>query len=496
MNDKLQKRKPQPLDLGIYGKVPPQNTDMEKAVLGAIMLERRAFDIVVEILQPECFYMEAHQIIYGCMMNLSKKGLPIDELTLCEELLIIEQLDKIGGPYFLTTLTRSIVSAANIETHARIVLQKHMLRHIIQVGGTMVQSAFSDGTDVFDLIDESERLLSKVNESVKSNYSRLSDGMTKVIKKIEDLRHSDEELTGVTTGFKDMDKLTCGWQAPDLIVLAARPSVGKTALALNLALAAVRSGKGAGFFSMEMSEAQLIQRLLSMESEIYLEKIVRGKLSDDEMKDLYKLGVQPLVPHNFYIDDTPALNIYELRSKARRMVKQGVGIIFIDYLQLMSGIQNGRADNREQEISKISRDLKGLAKELHIPVIALSQLSRAVESRAGEKMPILSDLRESGAIEQDADIVMFMYRPEYYGKSADENGNNLNGETCIKFAKHRSGALDIVKLRAELAIQKFHDHIAQPTQLGLTPLSGIDFSKARKTDNMANYGVSDEDAPF
>ncbi len=502
--DKKARRQPAALtDLGniMYGKVPPQAKELEEAVLGAILIEKAAFDKAIEAVTADSFYVDAHQRIFKAIQSLAAKNMPIDLLTVVEELKNREELDLVGGPYFVTKLTNSVVSSANIEAHCRIVQQKYMARLLIQVSGEICQMAYDDSTDVFDCIDLAERRIMAVNSAVKTTFKHISKGLVPVFKRIEDLRHSNEELTGVNTGFKAINELTCGWQKPDLIILAARPSVGKTAFALNLALAAANSNVGVGFFTMEMSEAQLIQRLLSIESQMGLKPIIRGKLTDDDMKDLYKLGAQPLEQKEIYIDDTPGINIYELRNKVRKMHQQGVRLVIIDYLQLMNGVSNNsRNDNREQEISKISRDLKGLAKELDMPIIALSQLSREVEKRqGGNKMPQLSDLRESGAIEQDADIVMFMYRPEYYGKHSDENGKNLAGETHIKFAKHRSGALEIIKLKSNLAIQRFYDY-EDVEQLGLgqgggNPWDKLKVEKGMKMHNPDN-GTDAEDFPF
>lgn len=444
----------------VYGKVPPQAKDLEDAVLGAIMLEKSAFDTVIEILKPECFYVDAHQRIFRAMQSLQQKNQPIDILTVVEELRMREELEVVGGPYYVTKLTNSVVSAANIETHARIILQKFIQRELIHISGEIISDSYEDSTDVFDLLDDAESKLFEItNNHLRKNFDSIDSVLVKTVQRIEDMRNREEDITGVPSGFSSLDHLTYGWQNTDLIILAARPSVGKTAFALNLARNAClhpTKPTGVAFFSLEMSSAQLVQRILSAESEIWLEKIARGKLEDHEMKQLYAKGISKLAKAPMYIDDTAALNIFELRAKCRRLKnKHNIGIIIIDYLQLMTG-GGEKNTNREQEISKISRDLKGLAKELNVPVIALSQLSRAVESRKeGDKIPQLSDLRESGAIEQDADMVMFLYRPEYYGITANENGESNKGETHVKIAKHRNGSLDTVKLRALLHIQKF-----------------------------------------
>src|SRR5579863_6512827 len=464
--DRNKLRRMPSVDLGnmVYGKVPPQAKELEEAVLGAIMLESGAFDTVVEILKPECFYLEGHQRIYHAMQGLAQKSQPIDILTVVEELKTREELEMVGGPYYVTKLTNAVVSAANIDTHCRIILQKFIQRELIRISGEIIGDAYEDSTDVFDLLDDAESKLFEItNSHLRKNFDSIDTVLVKTIQRIEDLRHKQEEITGVPSGFPSLDRITYGWQPTDLIILAARPSVGKTAFALNLARnAALHPTKPVpiAFFSLEMSSAQLVQRILSAESEIFMEKIARGRLEEHEMKQLYKKGIDRLAKAPIFIDDTPALNIFELRAKCRRLRnKHNVGFIIIDYLQLMSGTGENRNGNREQEISRISRDLKGLAKELQVPIVALSQLSRAVESRKeGEKIPQLSDLRESGAIEQDADMVMFLYRPEYYGITANEQGESNKGETHVKIAMHRNGALDTIKLRALLHIQKFTEY--------------------------------------
>jgi replicative DNA helicase len=461
--DRKARRKNAPdLSTMVYGKVPPQAKDLEEAVLGAIMLEKSAFDTVAEILKPECFYVDAHQRIYKSMQSLQQKNQPIDILTVVEELKSKSELEIVGGPYFVTRLTNTVVSSANIEAHARIILQKFIQRELIRISGEIISDSYEDSTDVFDLLDDAESKLFEItNNHLRKNFDKIDDVLVKTVARIEDLRHKNEDLTGVPSGFTGLDRVTYGWQSTDLIILAARPAVGKTAFALNLARnAALNPTKPTpvAVFSLEMSAAQLVQRILSAESEIWLEKISRGKLEEHEMKQLYAKGIQRLSDAPIYIDDTAALNIFELRAKCRRLKnKHNIGLIIIDYLQLMSGTGD-RGANREQEISNISRNLKGLAKELQVPIIALSQLSRAVETRKeGNKMPQLSDLRESGAIEQDADMVMFIYRPEYYDITSNEMGESNKGETHIRIAKHRNGSLETIKLRALLHIQKFAD---------------------------------------
>jgi replicative DNA helicase len=508
-----QRRKSTP-DLGsmVFGKVPPQAKDLEEAVLGAIMLEKSAFDTVIEILKPECFYVEAHQRIFRAMQGLSNKSQPIDILTVAEELRFREELEMVGGAYYVTKLTNAVVSSANIETHSRIILQKFIQRELIRISGEIIGDAYEDSTDVFDLLDDAETKLFEItNNHLRKNFDTIDSVLVKTIQRIEDLRHKNEDVTGVPSGFPSLDRVTYGWQPTDLIILAARPAVGKTAFALNLARnAAMHAAKptGVALFSLEMSAGQLVQRILSAESEIWLEKIARGKLEEHEMKQLYAKGVQRLAQAPLFIDDTPALNIFELRAKCRRLkTRNNIGLVIIDYLQLMSGTGEGKQTNREQEISNISRNLKGLAKELSIPIIALSQLSRAVETRGagkdGNKMPQLSDLRESGAIEQDADMVMFLYRPEYYDITTNEMGENNRGETHVRIAKHRNGSLETIKLRALLHIQKFvEDDAGGFGGTGLTgnwkPVSDVDGGAKVfvQTGSRMNDLPDDDDTPF
>ncbi|MEO7960093.1 MAG: replicative DNA helicase [Ginsengibacter sp.] len=510
--DRKIRRKSGSLEMGtmMFGKVPPQAKELEEAVLGAIMLEKNAFDVIIEILKPECFYVEANQRIFRSMQGLQQKNSPIDLLTVVEELKFREELDLIGGPYYVTKLTNAVVSSANIETHARIVLQKFIQRELIRISGEIIGDAYEDSTDVFDLLDDAETKLFEItNNHLRKDYASIDTVLVKTIQRIEDLRSRQDEITGVPTGFSILDHITYGWQPSDLIVLAARPSVGKTAFALNLARnAALHPTKPTvvGFFSLEMSAGQLVQRILSAESEIWLEKIARGKLEEHEMKQLYKKGIERLASAPIHIDDSAALNIFELRAKCRRLKnKHNVGLIIIDYLQLMSGAGENRNSNREQEISRISRDLKGLAKELNIPIIALSQLSREVEKRKeGNKMPQLSDLRESGAIEQDADMVMFLYRPEYYDITTNELGESNKGETHVRIAKHRNGQLETIKLKALLHIQKFVEEDQNDVSSSL-PAGGswkpvVDEGDGARLyiqkGSKMNDGEFDDEAPF
>lgn len=442
----------------IYGKVPPQAKDMERAILGAIMLNKDAIDTATEYLTTEAFYLDAHQRIYKAILSLNSKNGAIDILTVTEALKEAGELEMVGGPYYVMQLTNDVVSDANMEPYCKIVKQKFIKREMIRISGETMVSAYEDSTDAFDLVSDHEAEVTKLTTGSLGNaYTPVDSAVQETVTWIEALRQRDEVITGIPSGYTELDRLTCGWQQPDLIILAARPAVGKTAFALNLARHAasnnVRSVPTA-FFSLEMSTKQLTMRIMSAESEIPLEKLTRGRMTDDDMRQLYNKAIGRLIKMPLFLDDTAGMTILEFRAKARRLVKKyGVKLIIIDYLQLMTGTGQG---SREQEISYISRQLKMIAKELDITIIALSQLSRAVESRKNEdKTPKLSDLRESGAIEQDADMVMFIYRPEYYDIDTNADGESTKGETHIKIAKHRSGTLDTIKLHANLSIQKF-----------------------------------------
>lgn len=444
----------------VYGKIPPQARELEEAVIGAIMLERGAFDRASEILDADCFYVDAHQRIFKSFTRLVQQSKPIDLHTVAQTLLASGELEMIGGVYGLSKLTNSVVSSANIEAHSMIIKEKFTKREAIRLAGEVLNSAYDDSTDAFDLIDDLEaKVFAITSKTTQTNYISISASAAQVINHVDQLRNSDEELSGVPSGFPSLDRVTYGWQKTDLIILAARPAVGKTAFALNLARnAAMHPTKktAVAFFSLEMNHMQLTQRVMAAESGVFLESINRARFNDPKYYDqLLSKGVGPMQHMPIFIDDSGSLNLFQFRSKARRLVnKNQVGFIIIDYLQLMNGTTKS-GGNREQEISSLSRGLKQLAKELQVPIIALSQLSRAVETRKESKIPQLSDLRESGAIEQDADMVMFIYRPEYYEVMNDENGESTRGETHIRIAKHRNGSLETIKLRANLAIQKF-----------------------------------------
>jgi len=430
----------------LYGRVMPQVLELEEGVLGAILVDRDGLPSVIEILRKESFYKEAHAIVYETMLELFEKSQPIDLLTVHEALKKKKQLELVGGVNYLLDLTNKVASAANIEFHARIVAQKYIQRELIRVSTVTIKDAYSDEKDVFELLDIAEQNLYEITDTnLNTGYEKLSALAIKTRREIEEIGAKEEGLTGVTTGFEDLDKLTSGWQKSDLIIIAARPGMGKTAFTLSLAANAAKSGKGVAIFSLEMANTQLVQRLIAMDASINSHKLRNGKLTPVEWEQLNK-SVDNMAETPIYIDDTPAINIFELRAKCRRLKQNNnIEMIVIDYLQLMTAAPNQSKGNREQEISSISRALKGLAKELNVPVIALSQLSRSVETRGGSKRPVLSDLRESGAIEQDADIVTFIYRPGYYEMEEDFETPKDLAEIII--AKHRNGSLDTVELR-------------------------------------------------
>lgn len=455
------RRKP---DLGLssgLGKLPPQATDLEEAVLGALMLEKDALTAVVDILKSESFYKESHKVIFSAILDLFSDSQPIDLLTVTNQLRKKGQLEMAGGAFFITELTSRVSSAANIEYHARIVTEQSMKRDIISIASEVQREAFEDTTDVFELLDKMEQSLFQISEkNIRKNYADMRSILKEAIMELESKKGQKDGLTGVPSGFTALDRVTSGWQKSDLVIIAARPAMGKTAFVLSvLRNAAVDHNRPVAIFSLEMSSIQLVNRLISSEAELDSEKIKKGNLAEYEWEQLvHKTGRLSKAP--LFVDDTPALSILELRAKCRKLKAQhDIQLIVVDYLQLMSGDNKngGQGGNREQEIASISRALKKIAKELSVPVIALSQLSRAVETRGGDKRPQLSDLRESGAIEQDADMVMFLYRPEYYGITEDEDGNSTAGVGEVIIAKHRNGSLDTVKLRFIGKYTKFTD---------------------------------------
>ncbi len=460
-----------------HGRVPPQAIDLEEAVLGAMMLEQNALTNIVDILKPDVFYKEAHQKIFGAIHQLFADSEPVDILTVTQKLQKNGDLESVGGAYYISQLTNRIASAANVEFHARIVLQKFLQRELIRISDIIIRESYEDSIDVFDILDKAEKELFAVSETnLRRNYADMPSLVKEAIKQIENSRDQEGHISGVPSGFSAIDRVTAGWQKSDLVVLAARPGMGKTAFVLTMARnIAVDFKKPVAVFSLEMAGVQLVMRLIASESELASEKLKRGQLEQYEWEQL-NAKLSNLTDAPLYIDDTPALSIFELRAKCRRLKAQhDIHLVIVDYLQLMSG-GNDKSGNREQEISNISRSMKSLAKELNIPIIALSQLSRAVETRGGSKKPILSDLRESGAIEQDADMVCFIYRPEYYKIMEDEQGNSTEGLAEFIIAKHRNGALEDVSLRFVDKFAKFMDYESADYDTGgdLRPSSAFD----------------------
>lgn len=444
------------------GKLQPQDLQVEEAVLGALMLEKDAYSEVSDILKPESFYDNSHSLIYSAIVSLASKQRPIDMLTVTEQLRNDGTLESVGGPARISELTGRVSSAANVEFHARIVAQKYLARELITYSSHIQSQAFDETIDVFDLMQEAEGQLFEISKNtLKRDVIQIDPIISEAIAKIEEAANKESGLSGLQTGFHDLDKITSGWQNSDLIIIAARPAMGKTALVLSMAKnMAVDFNTPVAFFSLEMSNLQLVNRLISNVCDLNSTKIKSGQLSRPEWENLMT-RVKELYSAPLYVDDTPSLSIFELRTKARRLVREhGVKAIMIDYLQLMNatGMKFG---SREQEVSTISRSLKQLAKELNIPIIALSQLNRSVETRGDDKngkRPQLSDLRESGAIEQDADIVCFIHRPEYYTKSSeDAEGNDIRGVAEFIIAKHRSGSTADVKLRFQKDFARFEN---------------------------------------
>lgn len=463
------------------GKIPPQAPDLEEVVLGAMMIDKKGVDEVIDILSPDAFYKEAHKYIFESIFKLFENSEPVDLLTVSSQLKKDEKLDLVGGDFYLISLTQRVSSSAHIEFHARIILQKYIQRSLIKISNEIIEEAYDETRDVFDLLDTAEAKLYEVTQgNVKKSTESAQSLVIQAKKKIEEISNK-EGMSGIPSGFDKLDKLTSGWQPSDLVIVAARPGMGKTAFTLTMARnVAVNSNIPVAFFSLEMSSVQLITRLISSETSLSSEKLRTGKLEKHEWEQL-NVKVKTLEKAPLFIDDTPSLSIFDLRAKARRLASQyGIKMIMIDYLQLMTAGGSQKGGNREQEISMISRNLKALAKELSIPVIALSQLSRAVETRGGSKRPLLSDLRESGAIEQDADIVSFIYRPEYYkiDEWDDEERSPTAGQGEFIVAKHRNGGLENIRL-------KFIGHLGKFDNLDDfdTPFGGEFHSKMNAAAN-------------
>ncbi len=477
------------------GKLPPQALDLEEAVLGALMLEKGALNAVVEFLKPEHFYSEQHQEIYRAIIELFKGSEPVDMRTVVNQLRKEAKLELVGGAYYIAELTSKVSSGANIEYHARVVIEMAIKRNLIQIASQIHHDAYEDTTDVFELLDKTEQSIFEISDSnLRKNYDNMRNLMYRAITELQKLKEHKDGLTGVPSGFSALDRLTSGWQNSDLVIIAARPGMGKTAFVVSaMRNAAVDFKRPVAIFSLEMASVQLVNRMISAEAELDGEKIRKGQLADFEWQQLVhktnRLSAAPI-----FIDDTPALTILELRAKCRRLkAEHGVQLIIVDYLQLMRGDTGG---NREQEIASISRALKGIAKELAVPVIALSQLSRGVETRGGDKRPQLSDLRESGSIEQDADLVIFLYRPEYYKITVDEEGNPTQNLGELIIAKHRNGSTGSVKLKFIGKFTKFADYETAPADRSFGMITRESrLNQIRPEDEPPAPG-RDEDMPF
>ncbi|AJQ30050.1 replicative DNA helicase [Pelosinus fermentans] len=435
-------------------RIPPQNMEAEQAVLGAMLIEREAISKVAELLRPEDCYREAHRLIYNAMLELFNKNDAVDMVTVIEFLRKEDKLEAAGGIAYVTSLANSVPTAANVLYHARIVEEKALLRQLINAATNIAGMGYEGSEEVTTILDSAEKMILSVSSrKMGGEFTPIKSIIFDAFNKIEQLYASKGSITGLSTGFKDLDKLTSGLQPSDLILIAARPSMGKTAFVLNIAQhIGIAEKKAVAFFSLEMSKEQLVQRMLCAESAIDSQRLRIGEL---EAKDWTKLvsGADRLSAAPIFIDDTAGITVMEMRSKARRLkIEHNLSLIIIDYLQLMQGSGKGKgSENRQQEISEISRSLKALAREINVPVIALSQLSRSVESRQVKK-PMLSDLRESGSLEQDADIVAFLYRDDYYNPDSEQK--NI---TEVIIAKHRNGPVDTVQLFFHKQFTKFSD---------------------------------------
>lgn len=472
-----------------YGKLPPQAIEVEEAVLGALMLERDAYVTVADFIDTKSFYKEEHQKIFDAIKKLSTNEKPVDLLMVTQELKDRDQLEEIGGPAYITQLTRRVASAAHIEFHARIIAQKFIQRELIRVSTEIQTKSYDDTLDVDDLIDFSESSLFQIAQgNIKKETVPIKPILNQAILQIEKAKNQKEGLSGIPSGFTALDRITSGWQKTDLIIVAARPSMGKTAFVLSMAREmAVTHNKSVALFSLEMSSIQLVTRLIAAETELGSQKLKSGRLEDWEWEHLNR-KISSLDKAPIFIDDTPALSIFEFRAKCRRLKMQfDIEVVIVDYLQLMTAGADNRG-SREQEVSTISRSLKAIAKELDIPILALSQLNRSVESREG-KRPQLSDLRESGAIEQDADLVLFIHRPEYYGITEDDSGNSLLGVAEIIIAKHRNGATGDIHLSFKKELAKFSDMENQFNH-NFGNVNQTFSSKMNNEDDLTGKGIS------
>ena len=496
------RRKPQSSQVeDSLGRLQPQELEFEKSVLGALLLEKDAYSLISDILTPESFYDPRNQKVYSAISKLHVAQHPVDILTVVEQLRTDGTFDEVGGVAYLSSLTQNIVSSSHIEYHARVIAQKSTARELISYSANVQDKAFDPTQDIDELMQEAEGSLFKLSQKkLKKDYQQIDSVITEAYEMLHKAAERTDGMSGIASGFHALDRMTSGWQNSDLVILAARPAMGKTAFALSMAKnIAVDQNIPVALFSLEMSNVQLINRVIVNTCEIKGEKIKSGQLEDYEWAQLDN-KIKDLIGKTMFVDDTPSLSVFELRTKARRLVKEhGVKLIMIDYLQLMnaSGMSFG---SRQEEVSTISRSLKGLAKELNIPILALSQLNRGVENRPGgentldSKRPQLSDLRESGAIEQDADMVIFIHRPEYYHLYKDENGNDLRGKAVIIIAKHRNGAVGDVLLTFKGQYARFEN----PNDSASVPLPGEEFNVPSSdfTGSSNDFGIPDTNAPL
>ena len=489
-------RKQQPIDPA-YAHIQPQALDIERVVLGAMMIDKDAFSIISDVIKPGTFYEPRNQKVYEAIQALNMDERPVDVLTVTEELRRRGTLEDVGGPAYIVELSSHVASSAHIEYHAHVLAQKYLARQLISFAGMVETKAFDDTVDVDELMQEAESSLFELSQkNMRQEYTQIDPVVKRAVEILQKAAASSGGLTGIPTGYPKLDDITAGWQPSDLIIIAGRPAMGKTAFALSLAKnAAVDNDVAVAFFSLEMNNVQLVNRLICNVCEIEGKKIMNGQLDDEQWKRLDR-NIRKLEGKPIYIDDTPGMSIFELRTKARRLVREKqVKLIFIDYMQLMNASGSAKFANRQEEVSTISRSLKGLAKELDIPVIALSQLNRTMASREGieGKRPQLSDLRESGAIEQDADMVVFVHRPEYYHLYDDGKGHDMRGMAQIIIAKHRKGATGDVLLRFRGEFTRFEN----PDD-GNFDQDGGEYIGS-KINNMGNYPIppiADDEPPY
>ena len=487
MSEDRKRTKKQPID-NIYGHIQPQAPEMEKAILGALMIDKDAYVEVCEILRAESFYEPRHQKIYAAIQQLTVDEKPVDVLTVTEQLSKNGDLDEVGGAGYIAELSSRVATSANIEYHANIVAQKYLSRQIISYASVIGTKAYDETYDVNEVVQEAEKMLFEITQkNMKKDYSVFAPVLGRAVKIVQDAHSNTEGVTGISTGFYKLDDMTCGWQKSDLVIIAGRPAMGKTAFALSLAKnIAVDQKIPMAFFSLEMTSVQLANRLMANNCQIEGHKLMSGQLKRDDWDRLDK-HLNSLLEAPLYIDDTEGIPVMELRTKIRRLVKEHhIELVMVDYLQLMTA-SGMRYNNRQEEISLISRALKGMAKEFNIPIIALSQLNRGVDTREGPegKRPRLSDLRESGAIEQDADMVIFLHRPEYYGLPQSEDGSiDYRGKAEVIISKHRKGAVGIIMMDFKGEYTRFEN--PEDNRIGHRP----------PTDGGEIIGSSMNDMPF